>query len=1560
MITLSWVSRWISDFCFGCVNSDGDSATDHSKWADWATYFDGTKHVTGAAPRMECRTDGSFPIPRPAGRIDFLILLWILSFTVWTAAAWPAACVAAQSSGETVVPENTPLTLPPPPSNVTTDPAIAEIKKTADIATGGAPTKTSESASLASETIATRVLPVYIPRANLVFTPGDTLEIHAGPCVIPATETWPMWLEWEMFAVDPLTGTAGGSVLASGETTVASATEMAKLSLPISMQEGLIEIRLALLPVKKRNLLFRNETASSSDSANSGWNPLEFLPAKQFFTQDAVQSRSFRILVLSQSSKIPAEGRKSASANRAKSLTERYTPTGFTKVVDPESAEFAVVVAEFDPNQPAVNITKNARWTRPDLLLPTVPKFKLPEWKNPFQKQPDDQIAAQVPSAPPATATPMAENTDDSGWTYWPLEHLIPGQPHWIEISTDTTASFAVCVMDENSSITWGMDASDAWPRQATAANPTTTVPTYTSAAISGDSAISNDSASNDAAVSNSSSANGSVDSASHSRSRRYRFLFWATSERGTLAIAHLANQTPVSYQAIRLLAAPDGIAIPAKTVRSGKRLILADFADPQLPVFLGAGASENGEWPANERLLETLRYANYDGLIRTISTDHLTGMTTSPKVPSGAENHPNPVNHDDSIGRNDSPHSENQADGSQVENTGNTSADAGSASREVSIWALTEEDHPSVMAITDPSYIDSVEGLLRLTDREGLMFVPRLSGTLGRSGDANASARQPDSQNPLQPTFQRTVIRSVQEIAWRYGSHPSFGGIALDLSAGSAFRFGSPDAGLDTQTFTQFVQDTGFKVASECLAASDTAATWTARRLAITQIGLNGHTTWRTEWLLWRAGQLTRFYGQLADILRRVRPEARLWLTGYDAALEPICETPLEAGLHAALLQVDSRFFSSIFERMPIGPKTQTDVSNSTQQNVSRSVGTDCAIGYAAARRVEGAFQNRSPNRVDGATAQSPAPNSGHGTTPNNAPSMDAAPTPTALAANPAAGSTVNSTNSAANTMTKVTDFEPSTASQTTSAASTTLLRLQPIQDIARQVLCEMWAYHDIRIFCDSTFQGCFEMPDVNMDGENTQNTAMTSEKNRLTVGGVRRDNTRFDSSVVEESRTMRLRTLFRNFPTLPTERFRSPSPSGGQPVVLRWCSDGRSTWLIAINTSPFPVQAHVKLVAGQEMTSELLLSETAPQLQWSAGRLIWTVTLPPYMGEVVRFAEAEIPIDDYTVSWSTEIDVEIQRQIQRLGQRITEIANPPEWAFSENPGFNRTYADYEPVERVDSTDQEPLPAKSAELAESFQPILPGWRLLSCASVTSWKQVACSTSEPTIDISATDSLVTPAALSTATAVLPTEYERENQSLYLANGLGTTTLLSDPFPLPLTRRLTIHLRLRAANAASVPRIRVGLEGQTEWVASSEPPHTPNFRSSVVFDANDYQTTWNDLIIHITDPTGLTFTSPGESSSREQTAHTMAWLRIELLDPGAVELDEVRMDATALTRQEQTALFKQVAPASVFWSQRRLSDCMAILTGRVPEALENWNGYVERVAAGEQKPLRVMR
>ena len=406
--------------------------------------------------------------------------------------------------------------------------------------------------------------------------------------------------------------------------------------------------------------------------------------------------------------------------------------------------------------------------------------------------------------------------------------------------------------------------------------------------------------------------------------------------------------------------------------------------------------------------------------------------------------------------------------------------------------------------------------------------------------------------------------------------------------------------------------------------------------------------------------------------------------------------------------------------------------------------------------------------------------------------------------------------------------------------------------------------------------------------------------------------------------------------------------------------------------------------------MTAELLLSETAPQFQWNAGRLVWTVALPPYMGEVLRFAEAEVPIDDYTVSWSAEVDAEIQRRIQRLGQRITEIANPSEWNFSENPGFERTYANQVSVKPSESTEP-------SESTDSFQPILPGWRLRSRSNETCWKQIACST-ESTSSTSATTTSVAPfadtsltetstnnaTAISTTsitstdrkTLVLPTEYEKGNQVLYLANRSGTTTLLSDSFSLPSTGRLTIRLRLRAVNATA-PRIRVGVEGMTDVEHSEQASpsetgvsikdavpaktsHSPHFHSMVVFDGNDYQTTWNELVVHVTDPTGLTLTSSRETSSCESSGCTMAWLRIELLDPGAVELDEIRMNATALTRQEQTILFKQVAPASVFWSQRRLSDCMAILTSRVPEALENWDGYFERVAAGEQKPLPMMR
>ena len=639
-------------------------------------------------------------------------------------------------------------------------------------------------------------------------------------------------------------------------------------------------------------------------------------------------------------------------------------------------------------------------------------------------------------------------------------------------------------------------------------------------------------------------------------------------------------------------------------------------------------------------------------------------------------------------------------------------------------------------------------------------------------------------SRTPLDPTFQATILRQMRQLATRYAAHPSFGGVALDLSATGGFRFHGPQDGLESSTRSQFALATGV-TSTESLTGTE------------------------PEWLTWRAEQLALFYGQLADILRQSRPEARLWLVGYDPEASPDCRTPLDAGLAAERFTQDARYFSAI---PSISESTITTTSTTSEIGTSETgtIETGMAIGSAAVGRY---------TMVPSPFPESPDP-------------------------------------------------EP--------------LALRLVGDPSVQNLAKHWANRDVRIFCDAPFQSVFRYEVASSSSEATSHTK-SSDK---TVG---------TQILPEQGDPMRrLRMIFRDFPTLSAPRFVSRSPSEGQPVVLRGCCDGRSTWIAAINTAPFTVRAQIRLVASESVAVESPLNTIVPSLRFSQGRQIWEITLPGNTAETLRLASPDVLIEDYTVVWSETTDAEFQRQLRQLSVRIHELARPSETISLTNPRF---------------------------LTSQRSPQLPGWRYL------------------------------PAQTDRGTSSLHCVHGPQGEQWLRLTGEETPqTLVSEPFAIPQSGRLMIGLRLRAIRTATdpsaIPQIRLGIEASqsrplenSSLLGNMDPmdslDHSGNtevndrgsadeakrpFRSTATFDARDYQYEWNWLVVQITDL----------PQSMESELPQSVQLRIDLTGPGSVEFDEVLLSGLVLTREEQASLFRQIVPAGALWSQRRVSDCLAIL------------------------------
>jgi hypothetical protein len=184
----------------------------------------------------------------------------------------------------------------------------------------------------------------------------------------------------------------------------------------------------------------------------------------------------------------------------------------------------------------------------------------------------------------------------------------------------------------------------------------------------------------------------------------------------------------------------------------------------------------------------------------------------------------------------------------------------------------------------------DVVELLFRLFDREGLTLIPSLDFTAPLPALEMARREAPDSglelvdrhgkpwrgrqrqpsaacYNPLDQRVQDAMIAVVRELVHRYHHHPSFGGVALQLTADGYAQLPGSDAGFDEQTLARFQEATKVRLSAGERSLAGRAALLLGKE--------------RAEWLKWRAETMGAFYRRMQVEMAVERPGLKLYLAG-------------------------------------------------------------------------------------------------------------------------------------------------------------------------------------------------------------------------------------------------------------------------------------------------------------------------------------------------------------------------------------------------------------------------------------------------------------------------------------------------------------------------------------------------------------------------------------------------------------------------------------------------------------------------------------------------------
>ena len=196
---------------------------------------------------------------------------------------------------------------------------------------------------------------------------------------------------------------------------------------------------------------------------------------------------------------------------------------------------------------------------------------------------------------------------------------------------------------------------------------------------------------------------------------------------------------------------------------------------------------------------------------------------------------------------------------------------------------------------------IDSTELMLRVFDREGISLLPAISFAtpsaqlemLKRKSDPQSSGLEwigRDGRtwiesygtqrglaayyNLLDPRVQQAMLDNVSDVIKRYGRHPAFAGVAVQLSSIGYAQLATLEWGLDDATFARFARDCGIQPPP----------------LAENRFDLRYQlvrTQYAAEWKSWRMKQFTDFYSQMAALVRG-NSERRLVLTTENMFSEP------------------------------------------------------------------------------------------------------------------------------------------------------------------------------------------------------------------------------------------------------------------------------------------------------------------------------------------------------------------------------------------------------------------------------------------------------------------------------------------------------------------------------------------------------------------------------------------------------------------------------------------------------------------------------------------------
>ena len=506
----------------------------------------------------------------------------------------------------------------------------------------------------------------------------------------------------------------------------------------------------------------------------------------------------------------------------AKSLTDSFLPG---KALHQRSLQLVVIAPEPEAPEPLPDFSPNAEETPDGATWSTVLAIDPanPTWWKRFTQIPKLSMIPGIGNGPVNNGKmkPVVRNgktltqLEPGGWVAYPLPVEQLNNVHLLELdyAQDTQQTLSISIIDPNLAgkvapigLDSGIDVS------------TSRLPATATMAV-------------------------------------HRLPFWPRTKTPWVLLVNRHADRPAIFGKLRVLQGLRPLpAATANTKQPSQRLVTAYFDKPLFPENFGAQEgidsitrSSLDDWTTfyegGDRLSRYLRFAGYNAAVVTVlcegatlyPSDHIDG---TPKYDSGVffTNGQDPVRKD---------------------------------VLEMLLRKFDQRGLTLIPAIQFSSPLLALEQQLRQNPSKATGI--ELMGPQGKSwADSKGTRRgMAPYYNPLDPRVQQEMQRVIDELVERYQHHPSFGGLAIQMSSETYSQLPGPQWGTDQQTFDRFIQQSD--------SAADSTKTGLPERIKY----INGPN--RQKWLSWRGQVMANFYHDISDRLQAKKPGSRLYLVTSD-----------------------------------------------------------------------------------------------------------------------------------------------------------------------------------------------------------------------------------------------------------------------------------------------------------------------------------------------------------------------------------------------------------------------------------------------------------------------------------------------------------------------------------------------------------------------------------------------------------------------------------------------------------------------------------------------------